>query len=81
MKDNKKLIITAHYYKETEIIMEPMDVTNLMNHQSTVLKIKQKSIKDAFQHFEKEKDKNRTNKPSSLKTRKILRKYLEDRIA
>ena len=81
MKDNKKLMVTAHYYKETDIIMEQMDVTNMMNHQSTVLKIKQKSIKDAFQYFEKEKEKIKNSKPRSLKTRNILRKYLEDRIA
>lgn len=78
MKDNKKMMISAHYYKDTEILMEQMDVTNMMNHQGTVLKIRQKSIKDAIQHFEKEKDKGKS-KQRSLKTRNILRKYIEDR--
>lgn len=78
MKDNKKMIMNTHYYKGNEIIAEQMDVTNVMIHQSTVMKIRQKSIKEVKQQFEKEKEKSK-QKNRTFKTRNILIQYLEDR--
>lgn len=78
MKDNKKMSINTHYFQPNEIISEKMDITHVLNHQSTVVKIKQKNLKDAAHQLEKEKEKSK-NKNRTLKTRSILKKYLEER--
>lgn len=55
IKENKKMALNTHYFQKNEIIPEYMEITHLISHQNTVLKIRQNNIKEAVHLFEKDK--------------------------